>query len=299
MKNWFWRIISVILLCWTVNIFYYQSKQLEEPIILDTYIDMPSSEHTSFKLFYLTNKNDVIELDSLQINGYTYSNENSWFPWFGELSAQAYRQEFSHHFLKEASFTLTEEGLGNVNEGVQTNNIFAHFTNGQIIPVKVDKLALTPIEEEVSIFSSPSSFSTNNHVEAVLLKVEEPVSMNPIELPDLVQQHKDLKVMVWKDSKGVSTAFSELANTSWDQLDAPLYTEVTWPLQIEPVDSVALFFHTKESLNEIKFISALQPWTGKTLDGKVVSHDIYIKNEPWLTQEQVNALLEKARGEAK
>ena len=123
--------------------------------------------------------------------------------------------------------------------------------------------------------------------------------MNPIELPDLVQQHKDLKVMVWKGSKGISTAFNELANTSWDQLDAPLYTEVTWPLQIEPVHSVALFFHTKESLNEIKFISALQPWTGKTLDGKVVSHDIYIKNEPWLTQKQVNALLEKARGEAK
>ena len=170
MKNWFWRIISVILLCWTVNIFYYQSKQLEEPIVLDTYIDMPSSEQTSFKLFYLTNKNDVIELDSLQINGYTYSNENSWFPWFGELSAQAYRQEFSHHFLKEASFTLTEEDLGNVNEGVQTNNIFAHFTNGQIIPVKVDKLALTPIAEEVSIFSSPSSFSIKQSCRGCFIK---------------------------------------------------------------------------------------------------------------------------------
>ncbi|MFF2753892.1 hypothetical protein ACFVR1_09070 [Psychrobacillus sp. NPDC058041] len=300
MKNkWFWGVIIVILVSWIGNIIYFQTKQLSEPIILNAYIDRPSYERTSFSLPYLTNKNEVVELDHLLVDGYTYSNEQSFTPWFNEPSTQSYTQEFTHHFLKEATFTLDEQDLKRLQESIQTNKVFARFTNGQVVPVQVDKLSFTPFIMDETIFTNTRYFTSNQGIQGHFLEVVESVTMNSIELPEVIQTQFDLKIMVLKNTSTNSTKVNDIVHTDWLEMNAPLYTDIEWPLLIEAGDTVALIFHTKDEIEDVEYISALQEWTGETLNGGAVRYSFLFQNDLYLSQKQLNAFLRKARGEAK
>jgi hypothetical protein len=298
-NNWFWGVIIVILVSWIGNIIYFQTKQLSEPIILNAYIDRPSYERTSFSLPYLTNKNEVVELDHLLVDGYTYSNEQSFTPWLNDPSTQSYTQEFTHHFLKEATFTLDEQDLKSLQESILLNKVFARFTNGQVVPIQVDKLNFTPNITEESIFTNTGSFSSNQGIQGNFLEVVESATMNSIELPEVIQKQFDLKIMLLKDTPTNSPKVNDIVHTDWLDMDAPLYREINWPLLIEAGDTVALIFHTKDEIEDVEYISALQKWTGETLNGGAVRYSCLIQNNLYLSQKQLNAFLRKARGEAK
>lgn len=300
LKNkWFWGVIIVILVSWIGNIIFFKTKQLSEPIIFNAYIDRPAYERTSFSLPYLTNKSEVVELDHLLVDGYTYSNEQSFTPLFNEPSTQSYKQEFTHQFIKEATFTLDEPDLKRLEESILQNKVFAHFTNDQVVPVQVDKLNFTPNITEETIFTNTGSFSSNQGIQGNFMEVVESATMNSIELPEVIQTQFDLKIKLLKDTSTISTTVNDIVHTDWIDMDAPLYSEINWPLLIEAGDSVALIFHTKDDIEDVKYISTLQEWTGKTLKGRAVHYSILIQNDPNLSQRQVNAIIRKARGEAK
>lgn len=298
-KNWFWGVVSVIFISWIGNTIYFESKQLKEPVILNTYIDVPSSEHTSFTLLYITNKNEVVELDSLLVDGYTYSNERNYFPWFGDPSAQSYKQEFTHHFLKEALFTLSEDDIKRLHESIQTDKVLARFTNGQVIPLKVDKLNFTLYTDDQSIFSNTSSFSSNAGIQGSLLEVVESANMEPIELPEVIREDMDLKVMLIKSKSANFVDVEKMLKTDWEDIDAPLDIEINWPLQIEEGDKVGLIFKLKDNVEDVKYIEAMHKWIGKKMNGQQSSYGIYVQVDPTLTQNQVNAIVKKARGAEK
>lgn len=300
LKNkWFWGVIIVVLASWISNIIYFQIKQLSEPIIFNAYIDRPAFERTSFSLPYLTNKKEVVELECLLVDGYTYSNEQRFSPWFNEPSNQSYIQEFTHHFLKEATFTLDEQDLKRLHESIQTNKVFARFTNGQVILVQVDKLNFTPNVTDETIFTNTGSFSSNQGIQGNYLEVVESATMDSIELSEAIQKQFDLKIKLLKNTPTNSTKVKDIFNSDWLEMDAPLYSDIEWPLLIEAGDSVALVFHTKDEIENVEYISALQEWVGKTLNGKAVSHHILFQNNLYLTQDQVNTVIKNARGEAK
>ena len=71
-KNWFFGILIIISISWIANIIYFELHQLEEPVVLDSYIDIQSTEYTNFSLFYLTNSSEAVELETLIAAGYTY-----------------------------------------------------------------------------------------------------------------------------------------------------------------------------------------------------------------------------------
>ncbi|MEK4487451.1 hypothetical protein MHH81_18200 [Psychrobacillus sp. FSL H8-0484] len=298
-KNWFWGVVSVIFISWIGNTIYFESKQLKEPVILNTYIDVPSSENTSFTLLYITNKNEVVELDSLLVDGYTYSNERNYFPWFGEPSAQSYKQEFTHHFLKEALFTLSEDDIKRLHESIQTDNVLARFTNGQVIPLKVDRLNFKPNKPQDIEFANMSGGSYNNTTEREIIYIKDAITMNAFELPKAIQQNIDIKIMLWKDTNKGSSKEQEVSMQNWTDIDAPLYTDVNWPLQIEVGDTVGLFFHTKDDIDDVKPIALMQDWTGVNAHGKSIRHGISIQVDPIFSQKQVNTVVKKARGEEK
>ena len=122
-KNWFWGVISLIVISWIVNSIYFQSKQLEEPVILNAYLDIPISDSTNFSIHYITNKKDIIELQSLSIGAQSLWNERNFtFPGFENPTAQSFNQEFTHHYSKEAMFSLGEEDIKNFQEELKNHN---------------------------------------------------------------------------------------------------------------------------------------------------------------------------------
>lgn len=300
-KNWFWGVISLIVISWIVNSIYFQSKQLEEPVILNAYLDIPISDSTNFSIHYITNKKDIIELQSLSIGAQSLWNERNFtFPGFENPTAQSFNQEFTHHYLKEAMFSLGEEDIRNFQEELKNNNqIYATFTNGQTVPLNLTKLNFSPHKASDIEFVNSGGLEYNGNSLAEYLYIKEPLKMETFKLPKEVQQNIDVKLMVWKDTDEYSPIIREDASKEWEDLDAPLYTDVKWPLQMNAGDSIGIFFHTKDDLDKAKTIRLMQDWTGEDADGTQIKHVINIISNPILTQDQVNNIVKKARGEAK
>ncbi len=56
-RLWFWGALSLISVAWVINIAIYETDQLDGPIVLEHYIELPMEQNHFFKIYYLTNKN--------------------------------------------------------------------------------------------------------------------------------------------------------------------------------------------------------------------------------------------------
>lgn len=293
-KNWFWGILIVIILSWIGNVIYFELHQLKEPFVLDAYIDIQASGNTNFSLFYLTNSSEVVELESLIIGEHTYNNEQNFFPWFGDVSAQSYRQQFTHQYLKQASFNFDEQSLNQMIKGIQTEELFARFTNGQVVPVQLEKLNFRSPTSESNIFPNEGSFSNNQGIQGYILKAAEEVRMDAIKLPDSLIHKMNFKVQVQSHTLSNSLDVNQLARKGWEEFDAPLYTDIEWPLELKKGDSLGLIFQEKYSNS---YIDIVYDWTGITGIGKAFTYSFPLQIEPFLENQDVIDIVHKARGE--
>ena len=260
--------------------------------MLDAYIDIQASGNTNFSLFYLTNSSEVVELESLIIGEHTYNNEQNFFPWFGDVSAQSYRQQFTHQYLKQASFNFEEQSLNQMIKGVQTEELFAHFTNGQVVPVQLEKLNFRSPTSESNIFPNEGSFSSNQGIQGYILKAAEEVRMDAIKLPDSLIHKMNLKVQLHTLSNSLDV--NQIARKDWEEIHAPLYTDIEWPLELKKGDSVGLIFQEKYSNS---YIDIVYDWTGITGIGKAFTYSFPLQIEPILENQDVIDIVQKARGE--
>lgn len=293
-KKWFWGIFITILISWIVNIIYFEMHQLKEPVVLNAYIDIPTSENTNFSLFYLTNSSEVNELESLIAGGYTFSNEQNFFPWFGDLTAQSYRQQFTHQYLKQANFIIDEQSMEQVVNGVKNNELYARFTNGQVVPIELEKLDFRTTASESNIFTNEGYFVGNDGIQGTILEATETVRMDAISLPEAIIQKVDLKVHFNSNTLSSSISSNNLVKKDWEEIDAPLNTEIEWPLEIEKGNSVRLIFHVKDSNS---YIDIVHEWTGITKSGKAVTYNLPLQIEPSLFEDGAIDIVRKARGE--
>lgn len=293
-KNWFFGILIIILISWIVNIIYFELHQLEEPIVLDSYIDIQSAENTTLSLYYLTNSSEVVELESLIAAGYTYSNEQNFFPWFGDATAQSYRQEFTHQYLKQASFTFDEESLKQLVKGFQTNELYARFTNGQVVSVQLEKLNFKTRLIESNFISSKAAFGSNQGIQGNLLEAAETVKMDAIVLPNSLKNQVELKVLSLSDNSSSEAKVEKLVGKDWEDIEAPLSNEIEWPLEIQKGDSVGLIF---QIMDGDSYVDIVNDWSGITESGRTFTHTFPLLIEPHLSNQDVVDIVQKARGE--
>lgn len=272
---------------------YFELHQLKEPVVLDAYIDIPASEKTNFSLFYLTNSSEVVELESLIADGYTYSNKQNFFPWFGDVTAQAYRQQFTHQYLKEASFTFDEQSLMQVEKGIQANELYARFTNGQVVPVQLEKLNFNSPLEEPNFITSKTSFGSNQGIQGEIFEVTETIQMDAIVLPESIKNQAGLKVQIWSDTSSTRLDPTKIVNQNWEDIAAPLYSDIQWPLKLEKGDSVVLIFQVKYD----SYIDIVHDWSGITESGKVLTYTFSLLIEPSLYNQDIVNIVQDARGE--
>lgn len=296
MKNkWFWGILIVTILSWVGNIVYFESHQLKEPVVLDAVIDIQASEHTNISLYYLTNSSEVIELETLIASGHTYDNEQNFFPWFGDVTAQSYRRQYTHQFLKQASFTFDQQSLQQLVKGVETNDLFARFTNGQVVPVQLEKLNLQPLTKETNFLVNSAEFGSDQGIHGSVLQATEAVTMDKIELPNSLLDQAKLKVQI-SSSSSPNEEVEKIMNTKWEEIDAPLHTDIEWPLNLKKDDAVVLIFRLQ---NSDTYIDSVFNWTGITDSKKAFTYSLPLQMEPSLEKQDVVEIVQKVRRDKK
>ena len=296
-QYWFFGIIILILISWAANIAFYESKQLAAPIVLPSYIDKPAEDYQSFSMLYLTNKRENIEATTLHINGVElYSDTDVTF--FNDFSeGQVFEQEFINYYLKRVTFTLRDVHIEQLKqEGFDLEKIYLTFSNGQQVPANIQHFELKEIGETVSVFDSGHGYSNSEEVRGDFSLVTQALSLNKLILPDELENMIKVKIMVLNDERSLSKVVDSVLSLPWEDVDAPLSSQLDWPLQLEKDDKVGVIIDYTEAKKNAWNIQSEITLTGMTDDGQKVKHSILLESEPSLTQKQVNELVDKEGG---
>src|SRR5690554_5393420 len=100
--RFFWVALSLIGVSWIVNSMYAYSKQLDEPIFLDHYIDMTYQDNLYVTFFYLTNRNDTSIISSMNAGDLRAYPEQS-YGFFNETNQIYNHQDFGRYVLRSVN----------------------------------------------------------------------------------------------------------------------------------------------------------------------------------------------------
>ncbi|GKV56200.1 hypothetical protein NCCP2222_21470 [Sporosarcina sp. NCCP-2222] len=64
----FWILLSIIGLSWIANYLYADAKRLEVPVFLDHFVDTTMNDENYLTFYYLTNKDDLSQVNYVHIN---------------------------------------------------------------------------------------------------------------------------------------------------------------------------------------------------------------------------------------
>ncbi|MEX3624447.1 hypothetical protein [Viridibacillus arvi] len=283
--KWFWGAISIILISWLGNTLYYQSKQLKDPIILSSYINIISDYERTFSIFYLTNKGENMEAMSLRLGQETLYplGNDSYFGEMGNYVAlqESYYTEYIHHYLKKVDFNIDEEQLAYLKSTkINANKILMEFSGHRSLNANIEHFEIHNEPRSIkSDFSSGSVDNIGNVTEDVQLL--EDAHMKKLELPQEIASL--YKVNVGKSGEGAMTPIEDQS----------------WPMDVKAKERIITQYKRKSKVQPGKYIDAdiLMPATNKK--NKEMGYVFHFRSEPSLTQRQVNQLVYDAKEERK
>lgn len=267
--------IVLLFVCWLGNILYSQSHLLKEPIILNAHIEIPAEEQVLFSIYYLSNKLEVVEM-ALTVDNYSISALHRFYS--ENPKDQSFHQEFTHHLIKEASFDVTSEDIHQLNGSVKEKKLFAHFSNGQVVPITFDLLNFPPVAKSED---ASSSYSVEDGRSLSKFFFEKPVTMDPLELSPLTKNFMTVKALIWNED-------------NQNKNNNPKLLDLSQPQHIKEGNVASMELDSTGVIQE-RYIRSFQLWQGINEAGNPVILYIPWRIEPHITQDMVNKWVKKAR----
>lgn len=110
-KKLFWGGVIIVILSWIGNYLYFQSQQLESPILLKHYYDREYHQVHGLPIYFINNKNDSSQVSYAIIDGgEVYPKRNNLFnSWVGDQPQKSYHKTYTHHAIEFVDFFIPEE----------------------------------------------------------------------------------------------------------------------------------------------------------------------------------------------
>lgn len=290
-KYWFWLAITTVLISWTANTWYFKSKQIDAPIFLTHYIEESIGNPTFLTLYYITNKSDhkdlqVVKLDDLllypqQHDGFIYMDSD-------QLQRQNVHQEFTHHYIRKTTFEISKDRLSpqHLKDGIDVKNIEAIFSERAPMTVPIGHIRLLPrvSDSRALAFLSNSSGSLGDN--RIVYSANEPLTIDKITMP-FEQEVKDLyEIEIMNDPFSTNKGSNKTSNQE---------QETEWPIELESRDrftsNIQLNRKSKSVLN-LQFMI-----NGQTSSEKPFQIPMYVAEEPFLSQSDINFYIKRATEE--
>ncbi|QFT89698.1 hypothetical protein FIU87_13635 [Bacillus sp. THAF10] len=125
LKKFIFTGVLLAIVSWAGNMYYYNSQQLERPIMMKHYYELPKEHIDFFRLHYITNKVEQMDIAWVE------------FPELGEhhlaiSSDQSHDQGnyYQSHKIKTLHLTTYHDSLPKQKEDIILTKMTAHFTNG-------------------------------------------------------------------------------------------------------------------------------------------------------------------------
>jgi len=289
--QFFWIALFLIGISWTVNTIYAYSKQLDEPVFLDHYIDTVIREDTFITFYYLTNKNDVSGVSHVNIGDVTgyVSNDEFGFNYDEDPNIDV----FTHHALRSLHIVINPVELeDSLKEGPFTfNEIDVYFNDGKTMTASIGKITILPNFPTDNVLDPRSSSGSNDGSSEYMYIVEQDHSIESISVNfDHVLQDY-LFINIDSSSRTATKNITHTnINSDGNTLPGVDIRDVDFPYKLDKGEK--LYIYTQISPDFIGSLDSSIILSGTTSSGKTfTTYSPFNSQQPYLEQKDVDKII--------
>lgn len=278
-ERYFWTALGLIAISWIANSLYAQSKQLEEPIFLDHYIETTTDEHDhNYVIFYyLANKHDYSTINYIRFGDVEGFPQGDYF-YAGTTGPHAI-DTYNHQELR--SITVALRSFNDKKDAQSFNEMQVFYSDGRSSTASIGEVIIYPKRDygndDARALEQPSSGSSNDGSSWDTFRATEPLAIEKIDFPfnEPIEERFNFTI-------------------SGKQTEQPL-NSLELPIRLEKDKSVTLKMNLKEKSFVNPFAFAIRI-SGTTEKGSPFTNYAHYNSFPYLTQEDVNRIIEEKTG---
>ncbi|MFC0189549.1 hypothetical protein ACFFJY_14690 [Fictibacillus aquaticus] len=287
-KHFYIAIMAAVII-WAGNYTYFEAAQLEKPVFLDHYYEMDFDSARFLAFYFITNKFDDTEIQSVELDGVEAYNYNE--P--DRDSQEKVVQEFQHQNLKTILVYLPSVPAEKYKNGTwQFENITVHYENGsrQTVPIGMVKINAQPRTISTKAFEFKGSGS-NQQRDVLKVRIIDNLSIKEISSPFLSLEN-DTKIKVHhihKQSENIQNPLRILLKTEWNKVPGKDKNDVLYPMQMKKNEWLGLY--VQKGKKEMAFQKYELKIEGTTEDGENVESFMYVQFSPYLSEKDVQSII--------
>ncbi|MYL71782.1 hypothetical protein GLW00_13020 [Halobacillus litoralis] len=286
--------LLIIAISWGGNLWFYHSKQLEEPIFLEHFYDGAGM----FELYYLTNRDDPSHIVRVEFSdGTTLHAEADQYAFRNENPAYGpdVRSKSTHYLLKATRFDEQRmRELGVDHEGKAT----IHFNGGETIVADIGMVEAGELRKGNGLFTQQSSSSSSNGRSFRSYSVKEELDIESISSP-FPEVDDGLKMKLYAPSIGSTgtpdgggpRTYKKELDEDWSEVAGMPLAKIDFPIKMKSQDRIRLTMQEKK--NNLRSYSYEIEVTGTTKNGVPFTQPFLVSNDPQFTPEQMELLIER------
>lgn len=278
-ERYFWTALGLIAISWIVNSLYAHSKQLEEPIFLDHYLETTTDEndHNYVTFYYLANKNDHSHINYIRLGDVEGFPQHDYF--YTDTTAPHAIDTYNHQDLR--SITVKLRSFNDEKDAQSFNEMVVFYSDGRSSTASIGEVIIHPnrfyASNDSRVLDQPSSGGSNDGSSWDTFRATEPLAIEKITFPF---------------DEPIKDRFN--FTISGKQTEQPL-DSLKLPIQLEKDKSVTLRVNFKEKSFVNPFAFAIRI-SGTTEQGKPFTNYAHYNLSPYLTQDDVNRIIEEKTG---
>ena len=296
--RFFWIALGLVGISWIANSIYAYSKQLDEPIFLDHYINVELRDHLSVTLYYLTNKNDSSVVSSVAARDVSGYPEEQYFS-DGQIQN---RQTFNNHVLRSVTVNFNSYQLEQKTDtkGYSFTEMDVFFTDGKkviapigIVTIRPTSTERTPLEQ---VRSGASNYYQNSRYRAT-----EPLTIETIKdsFQEVLRESSLIKIdspNTLSVSEPIDVEVFSPLEKEWATLPGLDSRNVQFPFVIKKGEKLNMYNSINPNFHAVLESTILI--SGTTEAGKTFSTTVGFIHQPYLEQKDVNDIIkEKTEGD--
>lgn len=299
--QFFWIALGLIGVSWIVNSMYAYSKQLDEPIFLDHYMDVVYQDQFYMTFYYLTNKNDTSVISSMNAGDLRAYPEQS-YGFFNGTNQIYNHQDFGRYVLRSVNVTFYNPYGDQLD--YETTEMDVVFSDGRVVTAPIGHIMTQPPKTEKSPLEQTSSGSSNNNFNQDYYRTLEPLTIHSIEysFQNELQDEFSVKIntrktlLESKETEETEVVFLDSIDQKWHDQPGLDLRNVLFPIHLKEQDRINV--HSKFPTNSTKVLNINTHILGTTESGKDFTTTASIITHPYLEQQDVTELIKaKTKGD--
>ncbi|RDY66971.1 hypothetical protein DXT76_20175 [Halobacillus trueperi] len=286
--------LLIVAISWGGNLWFYQSKQLEEPIFLEHFYGGAGV----FELYYLTNREESSHVMSVEFSdGTTLHAKSDYYGFHSGNPAYGpdVQSRSMHYLLKKTGFDEQQmRELEVDHEGEAT----IHFNDGKTMTADIGTVESSELREGNGIFRSQGTSSSSNGRSFRTYTVKEDLKIDSMSSP-FPEVQDDLKMKLYAPSidltgtpdAGGPRSYSKELDEEWSQVAGAPLEKIDFPIEMKRGDRIRLTMQEKP--DAIRAYSYEIEMTGTTENGNPFTQPFLISNHPQFTPEKMELLIER------